>query len=123
MKRRTFNDPSQDLADVLAAMYRRARQQFRDAVQGFWLYDEEPCPGCGFPVDLIEHEGGTALSLNVFIYRPRGILIGYLLCSRCVQQIADAVAANPGLQTTPLHVVIEQNLIKAYHRHLASLDA
>ncbi|MGC8780135.1 MAG: hypothetical protein ACP5UQ_04635 [Anaerolineae bacterium] len=111
------------MANILAQAYKRARKQFGDDVKGFWFYDEEPCPGCGFPVDAIDYEGDTALSLNVFIYRPRGILIGYTLCSRCVQQIFDAIAADPTIQTTPLHGIIEQNLIKAYHRYLASLDA
>lgn len=124
MKHSSFDEVARQIADdLLTRMYRRARAQFGDIIKGFWLYDEDPCPGCGFPIDVPVHEGRQAISLNVFIYRPRGILIGYMLCSRCARQIFDAIHANPGIQTTPLHAVIEQNLITAYQRYLASLDA
>ncbi len=108
---------------MLAQMLRLSKKQFGDAVKGFWFYDREPCPGCGFPIDTLQYKGRDALSLNTFIYRPRGILIGYFLCSLCARQIFEAVERNPDIQTTPLHDVIEHNLITAYHRFLASQDA
>ena len=79
-------------------------------------------PGCGFSVDVMQHKGQNALSLNTFIYRPRGMFIGYFLCSLRAQQIFKAAERNPGVQI-PLHGVIERNLITAYQRYLASQDA
>jgi hypothetical protein len=55
------------------------------------------------------------------VYRPRGMKIGFLVCGCCAQRIFQAAEKNPGVQT-PLHSVIEQNLTRAYRRHLASLD-
>ncbi len=107
---------------MLAELLTRSKAQFGDAVKGFWFYDGDPCPGCGFPVDAMKYKGEDALSLNAFIYRPRGVLIGYVLCGRCAQQIFQAAQQNPRVQT-PLHAVIEQNLTKAYQRYLASQDA
>jgi hypothetical protein len=107
---------------LLAQIFAQARRQFGGAVKRHWMYDGDPCPGCGFPVDVIEYKGENALSLNAFIFRPRGVLIGYLLCGRCAQRIFQAAEKNPGIQTS-LHSVIEQNLIGAYQRYLASLDA
>ncbi len=107
---------------MLAELFTRSKAQFGDAVKGFWFYDGDPCPGCGFPVDAMKVKGGDAVSLNAFIYRPRGMLIGYVLCSRCAQQIFQAAERNPRVETS-LHAAIEQNLIKAYQRYLASQDA
>jgi len=106
----------------MARLLAQARRQFGSAVKHYWMYDGDPCPGCGFPVDIMQYKGKDALSLNTFIYRPRGVLIGYPLCGRCAQQIFQAAEKNPGVQTA-LHAVIENNLIAAYQRHLASLDA
>ena len=112
-----------DYADAaMAGVLAQARKQFGNAIKGFWFYDDDPCPGCGFPIDVIQHKGQDALSLNTFIYRPRGMLIGYFLCNLCAQQIFKAAERNPGVQI-PLHGVIERNLITAYHRYLASQDA
>ena len=114
---------AKDHADaVLAQLFAQAKAQFGNAVKGFWFYDGDPCPGCGFPVDAMKYKGQDALSLNAFIYRPRGVLIGYALCGLCAQQIFQAAQQNPRVQT-PLHAVIEQNLTKAYQRYLASHDA
>lgn len=74
-------------------------------------------------LDVIKHKGRDALSINTFIYRPRGMLIGYFLCSRCAKQIFEAVGRDPGIRTTPLHDVIERNLITAYQRYLGTRDA
>jgi hypothetical protein len=115
-------DTNKQIEDMLAQLFTRAKAQFGDAVRGFWFYDGDPCPGCGFPVDAMKYKGEDALSLNAFIYRPRGVLIGYLLCALCAQQIFQAAQQKPREQT-PLHAAIEQNLIKAYQRYLASLDA
>ena len=114
---------TKDYADaMLAQMLALARKQFGNAIKGFWFYDGDPCPGCGFPIDVVRYKGQDALSLNTFIYRPRGMLIGYFLCSLCAQQILSAAERNPGVQIS-LHGVIERNLITAYQLHLASQAA
>ncbi len=107
---------------VMAQTLVVARRQFRDAIKGFWFDEPDPCPGRGFPIDVMQHQGHDAFSINTFIYRPRGMLIGYQLCSLCAKQILEAAARNPGVQI-PLHGVIERNLIAAYQRHLALRDA
>jgi len=115
-------DVKEYAAAVMARTLALARKQFGDAIKGFWFYEPDPCPGCGFPIDVLQHKGQDALSINTFIYRPRGMLIGYLLCSLCAKQILEAAARNPGVET-PLHGVIERNLITAYQRYLASMNA
>ena len=107
---------------AMAQMLKLARKQFGAAIKGFWFYDRESCPGCGFPIDVLRYKGEDTISLNTFIYRPRGMLIGYFLCSLCAQQIFQAAERTPGVQI-PLHDVIERNLIAAYQRYLASRDA
>jgi hypothetical protein len=107
---------------ILAPLFARAKAQFGSAIRSYWFYSGDSCPGCGFPVDVTIYKGKEALSLNAFIYRPRGVLIGYLLCGICAQQIFQAAEKKP-LAQTPLHTVIEQNLTRAYQRYLASRDA
>lgn len=106
---------------MLTTLFIQARAQFGGAVKGQWFYDGE-CPGCGAPINAMKFKNKDALSLNAFMYRPRGILIGYLLCGRCAEHIFAASEKKPHTQT-PLHAVIEQNLTNAYLRHMASLDA
>jgi hypothetical protein len=103
--------------DMLAQMFAQARAQFGSAIKGYWFYEPDPCPGCGQAVDAVKVKGQDALSLNGFIYRERGILIGYVLCGRCAKQIFQAAKVNPGKQIA-LHTTIETNLIKAYLQHL-----
>lgn len=107
---------------MLAELYTRSRAQFGNAVRSQWFYDGDGCPGCGRRVDAIKSPGGDQLSLNTFIYRKRGVLIGYLLCSRCAKKIHRDAKRNPGRETA-LHAAIEANLIKGYHDHMNSLDA
>lgn len=102
---------------ALAQLFAQAQKQFGKAIKGFWFYEPDPCPGCGRTIDAMKYKGQRTMSLNAFIYRERGILIGYVLCSRCGQQVIQAGQANPGKQTT-LHTTIEANLIKAYRQHL-----
>jgi hypothetical protein len=117
-------DASRSSADeVLEALFKQAKAQFGDAVKSFWFYDGALCPGCmARPIDVMKFKGKDALSLNAFIYRPRGVLIGYFLCQTCATYIFDEAQKNPSKQT-PLHTDIERNLAAAYHKHLASLDA
>jgi hypothetical protein len=108
---------------MLQMMLAQARAQFGDAVKSFWFYDGDLCPGCmARPIEVMKIKGKEALSLNAFIYRPRGVLIGYFLCQKCATYIFDQAQKHP-YRETALHTDIEQNLIAAYHKHLASLDA
>jgi hypothetical protein len=109
--------------EVLQRLFKQAKAQFGDAAKSFWFYDGDLCPGClARPIDAMKIQGKDALSLNLFIYRPRAVLIGYFLCQKCATYIFDEAQKNPYKQT-PLHTDIEQNLSAAYHNHLASLDA
>ena len=109
--------------EVLDMMFTQAKARFGNALKSFWFYDGDLCPGCmARPIEAMKIKGENAVSLNAFIYRSRGVLIGYFLCQICATYIFDEAQKNPYKQT-PLHTDIEQNLIAAYHKHLASLDA
>ena len=107
---------------ALAQFFLQAQAQFGDAVKAHWFYDGDFCPGCGGVIDTMEIDGGKALSINGFIYRERGVLIGYVLCSRCATKIFEASRRAPG-RPTARHATIEANLRKAYDKYMASLDA
>jgi len=117
-------DDSKAAADeLLNTLYTRAKAQFGDSVKSFWFYDGDLCPACmARPIGAIKFKGRDALAINAFIYRERGVLIGYFLCETCAKFIFKEAQKNPYKQT-PLHADIERNLITAYHKHLASLDA
>ena len=102
------------------ALYRRARARHGDTIQAFWMNEAPDCPGCGNEIDLVEQDGEKMLSLNAFMYRERGVLIGYALCAACAGQIMKVGRFNPFRQT-PLHAKIEQNLIAAYKTFLELL--
>ena len=108
--------------ELLEELYSQARAQFGSGVKSYWFYNGELCPGCGRKIDTMRIKGKKALSLNAFIYRERGVLIGYVLCSRCARRVFKISKQKPGKQTT-LHTTIEKNLLKAYKNHMASMDA
>ncbi len=109
--------------EVLGDLFVQAKIYFGDIVKAFWFYDGDFCPGCmARPIGVIKVKGENALALNAFIYRPRGVLIGYFLCETCAGFIFKEAQKNP-YQQTPLHARIEQHLIAAYREHLMSLDA
>ena len=121
--RRPADDSKVAADQMLDILFRQAKAQFGDAIKSFWFYDGDFCPGClARPIDKIKFKGKDALAINAFIYRPRGVLIGYLLCETCANFIFKEAEKNPYKQT-PLHADIEQNLTAAYHKYLASLDA
>jgi hypothetical protein len=108
---------------ILELMLTQARSQFGDAVKSFWFYDGDFCPAClARPIGAIKIKGENAVSINGFIYRARGVLIGYFLCETCAKFILKEAEKHPYKQTS-LHTEIEMNLINAYHKHLSSLDA
>ena len=106
----------------MAGLLAQARKQFGDAIKGFWFLRRRSLSRLRLSDRCHAIQGPKALSLNTFIYRPRGMLIGYFLCNLCAQQIFKAAERNPGVQI-PLHGMIERNLITAYQRYLASQDA
>ena len=108
--------------EVLKKLYSRARAQFGSSVKSYWFNNSDFCPGCGGKVDAMKVKGEDALSLNAFIYRERGVLIGYILCSRCARRVFKIAKRSPGKQTA-LHTAIEKDLVNAYKKHLASMDA
>jgi hypothetical protein len=109
--------------NYLGRFFSQAKAQFGDAVKSFWLYDDELCPACNLrPIGPIKYKGEDALSLNAFIYRPRGVLIGYFLCEPCARRIFEDAQKNPYTQTA-VHTEIERNLIIAYHAHRPATKA
>ena len=101
--------------DKMVALYRR---QYGHLFTTTWWYESEWCPCCGRrPVGLWANpEGQTALSLNGWIYRERQVLIGYLLCRRCVE---DLTRASPAQEIT-MHRQIEGRLRAAYQQALGA---
>jgi hypothetical protein len=106
-----------DFADSVLDMM---RAQFGDAMKGYWFYEDPLCPCCRVqPIDLITYQGQKALSINGYMYRAKGILIAYALCSTCAGQV---IKMRPGTPKSPQHAAIEETLATAYDRYLASLD-
>lgn len=110
--RRSKKDFTASILDLLKA-------RFGNAAKSFWVYEDDRCPCCMNPVDFMIYEGKKTLSINGFMYREKGVLIGYLMCGQC----ANAIMAHLRYEKTDMHVTIEANLISAYKRYMASLDA
>jgi hypothetical protein len=109
--------------EILGKLHAQAKAQFGNTIKSFWFYDSDLCPACTErPIGVVKFKGKDALAINAFIYRERGVLIGYFLCEICAKYIFKEAQKNPYRQT-PKHADIERNLITAYHKHLASLDA
>lgn len=105
--------------EVMEKFFAQAKAQFGTAIHSFWFYEGDLCPGCAeHPIGVVKFKGQEALSMNAFIYRARGVLIGYFLCEFCAKYIFKESQKNPYHQT-PLHAEIERNLIAAYLEHLA----
>ncbi|MHB9134779.1 MAG: hypothetical protein ACYDBB_27240 [Armatimonadota bacterium] len=109
-----------DKDDWVESILKTMKAHFGNAAKAYWVYYDELCPCCRTrPIDVIDWKGEKALSINGFMYRERGVLIGYLLCEACVKEIMAKSKFGP----TSLHKSIEQNLKDAYQRHLDSHDA
>ena len=124
--RKNRNSPNESKTEadkILEMMFNQGKAQFGNAMKSFWLYDGDLCPGClARTIDTMKIKGKDALSINGFMYRLHGVLIGYFLCETCASYIFKEAAKNPYKQTH-LHTDIERNLAEAYHKYLASLDA
>ncbi len=108
--------------DIMKMMYEQGKAQFGDAVKSFWFYDGDLCPACfQNPIGVVKFKGEDALAINGFMYRERGVLIGYFLCEVCALFIHEHAQKHP-YQQTPLHTKIEANLRDAYHGHLSSYN-
>jgi len=101
-----------EVNEVLEQLYIQAKMQFGSAIKSRWFYDRDGCPGCGQEIGTMKWKKKKALSLNAFIYREHGVLIGYLLCGKCGKEVMAAT------QNLPLHADIEKNLKQAFLRHL-----
>lgn len=107
-----FIMPNREISDLLEQLFRQAQMQFGSAIKSRWFYDRDGCPGCGREISTMKWKKKNAISLNAFIYREHGVLIGYLLCGKCARQVIAAT------QNLPLHADIEKNLKKAFLSHL-----
>ena len=102
-----------------ANIIKMMKAQFGNAVKAFWFYDGDFCPCCGGEIDEMVYKGQRTVSVNAFMYRQHGVLIGYFLCGQC----ATAIHEHGKYEKMDQHVAIEDNLKKAYRRHINSLDA
>ncbi|MBX3243539.1 MAG: hypothetical protein KF685_03610 [Acidobacteria bacterium] len=103
-----------EIFEQLDWLFYQSQMQFGSVVKSKWLHTDENCPGCGKKLTMTKFKGKKALSLNTFIYRERGVLIGYLLCGGCVKQIFKKDTEHLG--KLPLHDQIEKTLIESYLR-------
>jgi hypothetical protein len=114
----TQPENSSQVEELMSAFFAQAKAQFGSAVKTYWFYGGDLCPGCSCQTDgVVKFKGKDAVSLNAYIYRERGVLIGYLLCKTCAKTIHTAAQKNPYRQI-PLHTQIEQFLTAAYLHHI-----
>jgi hypothetical protein len=104
--------PNNEISTLLVQLFMQAQMRVGTAVRSRWLYDRDGCPGCGSEINAFKFKKKNSLSLNAFIYRDHGVLIGYLLCGKCARQVINAK------ENLPLHTEIEKNLKQAFLRHL-----
>ena len=114
--------PNDPIDDALAQMFLQMHAHFGDAIKSYWFNDSGICPGCGRQVGVVKHKGKDAVSLNAFIYREVGVLIGYFLCQRCMKEVFRTAKRTPG-QQGPRHDAIEANLMAAYQQYVSALDS
>jgi hypothetical protein len=114
------DDMGKDMEDFAEAIVHSMKAQFGDAVKAYWVYDGDVCPCClTRPIAEMTYNGQSAVSINAFMYRERGVMIAYLLCGECAKQILKLSKNGPA----SLHESIEKNLISAYLHCTISLDA
>ena len=102
--------------EMLEQIFQQAQMQFGGAIKSRWFYDGD-CAGCGGEVTATKFKGRDNLSLNAFIFREHGVLIGYMLCGKCAKYIFRKAEKNP-LKQTRLHAEIEKNLKQAFVKKL-----
>ena len=121
--RGSTDEPKSTGDGLMEIMVRQGKAQFGDAFKSFWFFEGELCPGCNAnPIGIVKFRGKDSVPINGFMYRERGVLIGYFLCGECATYIHNESKKNP-YKETPMHAEIERNLIEGYHKHLNSLNA
>jgi hypothetical protein len=103
---------------AMAQLFMKAQAQFGNAVKSYWFHEADTCPHCSREIDAMDIKGKPGLSLNAYIYRKRGVLIGYFLCGRCAKKVFRDAKRNPGHETE-LHAAVEETGIKAYHSYMS----
>ncbi len=103
---------NKEIFETLELLFVQAQMRFGRAVKERWFHDGDGCPGCGNAIKGMKYKGQDVLSLNAFIFREHGVLIGYLLCGKCGNKVIRATSE------TPLHAEIEKNLKQAFIKHL-----
>jgi hypothetical protein len=93
-------------------LYHRLKMQSGGLIRSRWFHTEEDCPGCGKKLTTMKVKGKNALSLNTFIFREHGVLIGYLLCGKCAKEVHKK--ENAGIDKLPIHDAIEKTLKTSY---------
>jgi len=112
---------SDDINELMETFFKQAKTQFGSAIKSFWFYDGDLCPACSLnEIDTLKIKGKEAMSLNAFIHRESGTLIGYFLCASCAKRIFTDAQKHPYTQTA-LHTAIEKNLTAAYHDYLKKM--
>ena len=106
-----------EIGDLFDQLFRQAEMQFGSAVRSRWFHDGDGCPGCGSEIKKMKFKKQQALSINAFIFREHGVLIGYLLCGKCAKHIIKESEKDP-ITPTALHAEIERNLKQAFLKHL-----
>jgi hypothetical protein len=101
-----------EIVQLFDDLYNRLKMQSGGAIRSRWFHTEEACPGCEKKLTNMKYEGKNAISLNTFIFREQGVLIGYLLCGKCAKQLFKKGEA-PG-KHLPLHDAIEKTLKSSY---------
>jgi hypothetical protein len=109
-------DTLDPFAAAIDKMFALCKAQYGESIKAYWFYEQDLCPCCAKrPVGIFKFKHEDAISLNAFMYREMGVLIGYALCGACV---ADLRRTSMKRQVM-MHERIEKHLIEAYQKHVA----
>ena len=106
-----------EITGLFDQIFHQVKMQIGSAVRSPWFYDGDGCPGCGSEISTMKFKKKNALSLNAFVFREHGVLIGYLLCGKCAKHIMKNSEKDP-LVPTALHAEIEKRLKAAFLKQL-----
>ena len=95
--------------EFVESITKTMQAHYGSAAKTYWVYFNDLCPCCQVhKIDEFILKGERAVSINGFMYREKSVLIGYFLCGECAKKIHALTV----YQKSPLHVAIEENLIK-----------
>ena len=104
---------------AMEKMLALCQAQYGDAIKTYWFYSESVCPCCAKrQTAVFKHKNENAVSLNAFMYRERGVLIGYVLCGFCISELLKTSKKRQAI----MHENIEKNLIAAYQKHVSQMN-